>query len=86
MNDEGQDYMKGYGDGYSRACEDILKAIVEKKKKQENSWKDQPFRENEKTFGVFLDVPKVIFTTPPGVSQNTTPTPITTFRGANKSS
>ena len=33
MNDEGQDYMKGYGDGYSRACEDILKAIVEKKKK-----------------------------------------------------
>ena len=32
MNDEGQDYMKGYGDGYSRACEDILKAIVEKKK------------------------------------------------------
>lgn len=39
MNDEGQDYMKGYGDGYSRACEDILKAIVEKKKKQENSRK-----------------------------------------------
>ena len=33
MNDEGQDYMKGYGDGYSRACEDILKAILEKKKK-----------------------------------------------------
>lgn len=33
MNDEGQDYMKGYGDGYSRACEDILKAILEKRKK-----------------------------------------------------
>ena len=28
MNDEGQDYMKGYGDGYARACKDILNKIV----------------------------------------------------------
>lgn len=34
----------------------------------------------EKTFGDFLDVSHAIFTTHPGVSQNTTPTPITTFR------
>ena len=28
MNDEGQDYMKGYGDGYARACKYILNKIV----------------------------------------------------------
>lgn len=27
-NDDGQDYIKGYGDGYACACKDILNKIV----------------------------------------------------------
>lgn len=29
-NDDGQDYIKGYGDGYACACKDILKWIEKK--------------------------------------------------------
>ena len=31
QNDDGQDYIKGYGDGYSRALKDIFNAIEQKK-------------------------------------------------------
>ena len=27
-NDDGQDYIKGYGDGYTCACKDILNRLI----------------------------------------------------------
>lgn len=50
--------------------EDVLGLLGNEKRL--GDW-NKSFRENEKTFGDFLDVRKSFSTTHPGVSQNTTP-------------
>ena len=90
QNDDGQDYIKGYGDGYSRALKDIFNAIEQKKIKQgnpdiskgKNIWRllENRFQELKKDLEIFQTRSRGIIRTLGGTPE--TAPPLTTNKCA----